>query len=322
MNTKVYCCHYAYLDIGHSPHCKGILPVVLAEPDATRSVRHLLPSDTQGPWRNADAGVYGPEYQGQNGAPVPSLCLVPSDATNDMLRPFVEAGLEHGEAWMAWQKALAAAPAVQAEPVAWLKFCTTRTSMPGDTKKVKPWICSHWNGPTPPAVMINSDQFFWAPVHTHPDVPAPIDMILHCPECGLQHVDKANTDEVLMAASERGFDHGSADWQNFVDRETWDNPPHRSHLCARCGHVWRPADVPTNGVAAIKTKGQRDSPPVEPAQIRRGEYVIGDAVVPLLLWAHRMLSSVEVLIQHSTTYRSGLGKLSRAIEVIENSPRR
>lgn len=40
-------------------------------------------------------------------------------------------------------------------------------------------------------------------------------------------------------------------------------PVHRSHLCrpedGGCGHIWRPADVPTNGVDAIKTKGKADS---------------------------------------------------------------
>ncbi len=35
--------------------------------------------------------------------------------------------------------------------------------------------------------------------------------------------------------------------------------PHRSHLCHGCGHIWRPADVPTNGVVATKTKGKADS---------------------------------------------------------------
>lgn len=63
----------------------------------------------------------------------------------------------------------------------------------------------------------------------------PIDMILHCPACGRQHIDAP---------------HGG-----------WTNPPHRSHLC---GHVWRPADVATNGVAAIETKGSADSEPVRP----------------------------------------------------------
>lgn len=63
-------------------------------------------------------------------------------------------------------------------------------------------------------------------------VAAPIDMVLHCPACGVQHLD-------------------SDEWQNL---------PHRSHLCHYCGHIWRPADVPTNGVTALKTKGKNDSP--------------------------------------------------------------
>lgn len=72
----------------------------------------------------------------------------------------------------------------------------------------------------------------------HPPVTAePIDMILFCPACGTQHVD---------APDERTPD--------------WKNEPHRSHLCHNCGNIWRPADVATNGVAAIKTKGKADSP--------------------------------------------------------------
>src|SRR5215475_10184563 len=62
----------------------------------------------------------------------------------------------------------------------------------------------------------------------------PIDMILFCPQCGRQHIDEPQPEK------------------------SWDNPPHRSHECQQCGHVWRPADVPTNGVAEIKTKGQHD----------------------------------------------------------------
>lgn len=67
-------------------------------------------------------------------------------------------------------------------------------------------------------------------------VPPPIDMVLYCPSCGLQHIDKAC--------------------------DGWGNPPHRSHLCHGCNHVWRPADVPTNGVAAVRTVGKVDSPSV------------------------------------------------------------
>lgn len=71
----------------------------------------------------------------------------------------------------------------------------------------------------------------------------PIDMILYCPVCGLQHVDEP----------ERSLGPGNS------ERIDWTNPPHRSHLCHGCGFVWRPADVPTNGVKAITTRGKADS---------------------------------------------------------------
>jgi len=62
----------------------------------------------------------------------------------------------------------------------------------------------------------------------------PINMLLFCPTCAEQHVDLPQPEK------------------------NWTNPPHRSHECQTCGHVWRPADVPTNGVASIQTKGQKD----------------------------------------------------------------
>lgn len=66
----------------------------------------------------------------------------------------------------------------------------------------------------------------------------PLDMVLHCPKCHTQHVDEP-------------------------DERTpgWVNPPHRSHLCHACGTIWRPADVPTNGVREVKTRGKADSWP-------------------------------------------------------------
>jgi hypothetical protein len=64
----------------------------------------------------------------------------------------------------------------------------------------------------------------------------PIDMILPCPRCGKLHVDAPEP--------ENG----------------WTNPPHKSHLCHGCGFIFRPADIPTNGVAVIKTRGENDSP--------------------------------------------------------------
>lgn len=59
----------------------------------------------------------------------------------------------------------------------------------------------------------------------------PIPMVLTCPNCRTQHVDAP--------------DHAGA--------------PHRSHLCHCCGTIWRPADVPTVGVASIETCGKADT---------------------------------------------------------------
>lgn len=66
----------------------------------------------------------------------------------------------------------------------------------------------------------------------------PIPMVLLCPVCGTQHIDEPTPE--------------------------WPNPPHRSHLCGSCGCIWRPADVPTVGVASIATKSMCDNwePPV------------------------------------------------------------
>jgi hypothetical protein len=63
----------------------------------------------------------------------------------------------------------------------------------------------------------------------------PIDMIIFCPNCYFKHIDQPQPEK------------------------NWDNPPHRSHECQSCGTVWRPADVNTNGVVAIQTRGQRDT---------------------------------------------------------------
>jgi hypothetical protein len=69
---------------------------------------------------------------------------------------------------------------------------------------------------------------------------APIPMVLHCPQCHLQHID---------APDER--------------TPEWTNPPHKSHLCHGCGCIWRPCDRPTDGVSAIQTRGKADTwPPV------------------------------------------------------------
>lgn len=50
--------------------------------------------------------------------------------------------------------------------------------------------------------------------------PSTIAMLLWCPECGERHIDEGV----------------------FADK------PHHTHACQTCGHVWRPAIVPTRGV--------------------------------------------------------------------------
>ncbi len=45
-------------------------------------------------------------------------------------------------------------------------------------------------------------------------------MILHCPMCHGRH----------------------------IDNEEWAKKEHHTHACQHCGHVWRPAIVPTVGV--------------------------------------------------------------------------
>ncbi len=52
------------------------------------------------------------------------------------------------------------------------------------------------------------------------EAPAPVPMLLWCPECGERHVDVGD----------------------FATK------PHHTHACQGCGHVWRPAIVATCGV--------------------------------------------------------------------------
>jgi hypothetical protein len=80
------------------------------------------------------------------------------------------------------------------------------------------------------------------------DSTAPIPMVLHCPECHLQHIDAPEP------AVE--FDNGMG-----TRSDAWTNPPHRSHLCHGCGCIWRPCDQPTDGVHAIGTRGKSDTWP-------------------------------------------------------------
>jgi hypothetical protein len=79
----------------------------------------------------------------------------------------------------------------------------------------------------------------------------PVDLLLFCPRCGHQHVDEARP----HVCETCGKGQNACGCVTFT---AWLNPPHKSHRCEACNHVWRPADVPTNGVAAIQTKGKND----------------------------------------------------------------
>lgn len=50
-------------------------------------------------------------------------------------------------------------------------------------------------------------------------------MILKCPVCKGRHIDEPN------------------------EAIGWTNPPHKTHLCTHCGHLWRPHEYPTVGVS-------------------------------------------------------------------------
>ena len=148
--------------------------------------------------------------------------------------------------------ALAAPPVgQQAAPVAWT---------PGPNV-FKDW-CNQWFGPDADDDYLAKAVFALPPVAQRFSEPAqPIDMVLHCPNCGKQHID----------APEGQFIPGFTADETVAYNEhykLWTNPPHRSHLCHGCSCIWRPADVPTNGVESIKTDGKADTWPTHAEEVR------------------------------------------------------
>lgn len=78
---------------------------------------------------------------------------------------------------------------------------------------------------------VNPDALRWSERVKEPPLPTgevksgsrPLPMLLHCPACHVQH----------------------------VDRGVWSSWPHRTHRCRDCQHEWRPAHIYTVGVAAL-----------------------------------------------------------------------
>lgn len=64
-------------------------------------------------------------------------------------------------------------------------------------------------------------------------IAAPMEMLLFCPRCGMQHVDAPN------------------------EAQGWTNPPHATHTCQGCGLLWRPCNENTTGVLHIAVKEEK-----------------------------------------------------------------
>lgn len=118
----------------------------------------------------------------------------------------------------------------------------------------------------------------------------PIPMILFCPSCGVQHVDAPAPHKVMCSAF--------VNLRNVCTCGAWTNPPHRSHLCGSCNHVWRPADVPTTGVADIQTHGKADGPQV------RGRITFASAT-EMPVWRHNKRGTVVEEIGRGELQSSG-----------------
>lgn len=67
------------------------------------------------------------------------------------------------------------------------------------------------------------------------DLTAPVEMLLFCPRCHVQHIDKIGPG--------------------------WSNPPHATHTCGHCGLLWRPSNRNTTGVGTV--------PALEPKHVER-----------------------------------------------------
>lgn len=121
----------------------------------------------------------------------------------------------------------------------------------------------------------------------------PVDMVLFCPACCFPHIDWP----------EYGKDDSGA--QVVV----WANPPHKSHLCHQCKHIWRPANVPTNGVATVQP-GTHDSPLASPPAAHLSAQRTGRAEVPISpgkVWG----PNEHLLTEHPVGWFDSFGRLVR-----------
>lgn len=125
---------------------------------------------------------------------------------------------------------------------------------PGDTMELPLWEVANLFGSLisfggEPPIEINIDI----------DLP-PIDMIIYCPECKNMHIDA----ETPLICKDCGchFDkhgeevdgdgrHACENCEACNEFRPWLNDPHKRHRCAFCNHVFKTANVATNGVRSL-----------------------------------------------------------------------
>jgi hypothetical protein len=83
-----------------------------------------------------------------------------------------------------------------------------------------------------------------APWRKDSELPIAIPIVIHCPRCGEQHIDRPETDEEYSKRVKA--QHGMA-----PPLFQWDNPPHKTHQCQGCFHEFRPANIHTVGVEKL-----------------------------------------------------------------------
>lgn len=88
-----------------------------------------------------------------------------------------------------------------------------------------------------------------------------VDMVLYCPKCHTQHIDAPKACDMGVGCDDYGNTCYAKAHGQPERCPAWTNPPHKSHLCHGCGHIWRPSDTPTNGVARTQSGKDNDTAP-------------------------------------------------------------
>lgn len=154
----------------------------------------------------------------------------------------------------------------------------------------------------------------------------PVDMLLYCPVCFEQHVDRAEPD-VCQDCGHRKREHIQENGQSISvcfaetcscqDFTAWLNPPHKSHRCGVCNHVWRPADVPTNGVLTLETRGKADGL-ARPIAFANG----ADFTAALAALRERIIAELEDIMQGGDEWRRYDEALREAVKIVKGGDER